>query len=355
MEESLQNKNNEKDYSILVFRILGMLFILICHIGTAINSGIIAQTFEVGVQFFLFISGYLYANKTIDSAKSFLIKRYIKITIPCLILVVICIVVNIALNTSFSWYSLLLYSTNTQGYYHLFEFIPQIKLIDGTQHLWFITVLFVCYLLMILVKKIENKQLNKTQQLIIGIIVTIITFVAAYFGARLDYVLVFYLGYYFKKLSIKTSLLTLLISFVVMAMFIVFRFLLKKYCDENGDIPLYTQLVIPMTYIAITIFAFIFIKIIIDKLIKYEKIKAILQSKIISKIDELSFFIYIGHYILLVDKISIFNYDIHIVLQILIFLVETTVMAVILFYLYKAVLYVFEAIKNKANKSEESA
>ena len=354
MEESVQQKNVEKDYSILVFRILGMLFILLCHIGTAINSGIIAQTFEVGVQFFLFISGYLYANKTITSAKSFLIKRYIKVTIPCLILVVICLIVNLILSSAFSWYSLLLYVTNTQGYYHLFEFIPNIQLINGTQHLWFITVLFVCYLIMLCVKKVENKQIGSTWKVFISIIAVLITFVGAYFGARLDYVLVFFLGYYFKKFAIKTNIRSLLISFAIMVMFSAARLVLKKYCDENGDIPLYTQLAIPLAYIAITVFAYIFIKYIVDFLMKYEKAKTFLQSKFLAKIDEISFFIYIGHYILLVDEISIFNYDINLALKIIIFLAETIVFSFILYYLNKVILYIFDIIKYKMQKNKES-
>ena len=40
------------NHSILLTRIFATLFILLCHIGTAINSSLIAQTFSVGVQIF---------------------------------------------------------------------------------------------------------------------------------------------------------------------------------------------------------------------------------------------------------------------------------------------------------------
>ena len=50
----------KKDNSIMICRIVGMLFIVICHIGTYFDSGIVGQFFQYGVQIFLFISGYLY-------------------------------------------------------------------------------------------------------------------------------------------------------------------------------------------------------------------------------------------------------------------------------------------------------
>ncbi len=349
MEETQQIITIKKDYSILIFRIIGMVCILLCHIGTAIGSGLIAQTFDVGVQFFLFISGYLYANKKISSPLDFLLKRYIRITIPCLVMVVICLIASEIMGNMFSYYSLLLYVTNLQGYYHLFEFIPQIALIEGSHHLWFITVLFVCYILTIIVKYFEGKVYirNKVAQIATMCLIVVVSFVGAYFGFRLDYILVYFIGYGISKFAIKSNLKAIIISFAAMIVLIACRLVLKKYCDENGDILLYTQIVIPMTYITITVFAFFAIKYIVNMIQDKPKIDKILGSKALSKVDELSFFVYISHYIFLVHNISIFETELNIVLKILIFIIETCIASICLYYINKLIGYCMKRRKPK--------
>lgn len=72
MENKILNKIN-KDYSISYFRFIAMCFIVLCHImqrdvfSTSIAGANIkwAFWFNIGVQMFLFLSGYLYGKKDI--------------------------------------------------------------------------------------------------------------------------------------------------------------------------------------------------------------------------------------------------------------------------------------------------
>ena len=54
-----------KDYGISMARLLAMLGVIICHFMSSpmINMGALAFLFNVGVQIFLFISGYLYGKR----------------------------------------------------------------------------------------------------------------------------------------------------------------------------------------------------------------------------------------------------------------------------------------------------
>ena len=73
----------KKDLSITLYRVIAMLFILLCHIGTHYSQGIIAEGFKVGVQMFLLLSGYLAAknvHKKIQISKVF--SRILRLMIP---------------------------------------------------------------------------------------------------------------------------------------------------------------------------------------------------------------------------------------------------------------------------------
>lgn len=59
---------SQYDYSISMIRAMSMLSIIICHIMQYLNIEL-AWWFNVGVQVFLCISGYLYSDRKIsDSA-----------------------------------------------------------------------------------------------------------------------------------------------------------------------------------------------------------------------------------------------------------------------------------------------
>lgn len=56
-----------KDVSIQMIRILSMASIILCHLVQELNNSTIAKTgqiFNVGVYIFLFLSGWLYGQKT---------------------------------------------------------------------------------------------------------------------------------------------------------------------------------------------------------------------------------------------------------------------------------------------------
>lgn len=326
---------SEKNYTVTLLRIIATAFILICHIGTALAIGFVAQSFSVGVQIFLFISGFLYGRKEIRGVFSWIKNRVIRVMIPMLIYVVACLIVAVVVHSEFSWWSLPLYAFNVQGYAHFIEFIPQIKLIEGTEHLWFLTVLFICYGLTILVKKvhINREKMPKWLMVLICILIVLTTFAASYFGVRLDYILIYFIGYAISSFKVKTNWVTILISFGLAASFVVARFLLKRYCDEHGDIALYTQIVIPLSCIGLTLFLYFGLDWLVNITKNIKFFHAIYASKFTGFLDSVSYPIYICHYILIASSVSVFLLEIHVVLKVLIFLVGSFILGVALYFI----------------------
>ena len=77
MKENTLTKN-ERNNTISWLRMLATLFIIICHVFQYYNMEA-AWWFNVGVQMFLCISGFLYGNKRITSSVDFVwsnIKKY---------------------------------------------------------------------------------------------------------------------------------------------------------------------------------------------------------------------------------------------------------------------------------------
>jgi len=71
------------NYTLIFSRILAMFLILACHAASWMGLEALEQVLCVGVPIFFFISGYIYGNKVITSAKQFLKKRINLLHVLC--------------------------------------------------------------------------------------------------------------------------------------------------------------------------------------------------------------------------------------------------------------------------------
>lgn len=329
----IQAVEKQYNYTILVFRLIAITCIIFCHIATELGIASVAQLLDVGVQFFLFISGYLYAFREIEDPRDWLKKRYLRVTVPCLIYVAICFVLSLIFKWTFSPTSLVLYPLNAEGYYHVFEFIPQIQLITGTQHLWFITALFLCYLLMIAVKKKE--EWIQAHRAVICVAAFLISILLTLFGFRADLIFVYYLGYFVagvknEQLGKAIKGKEVIASFALMVIFVAGRLWMKSYCDRNGDHLLYTNAVIPWTYIAITIFMFCLLMYLVPRIQKTVIGGKVIRSRLFQRYNALSFYLYITHYVFLGTELSVFRSSFSILVCIPLFLINILIAATLL-------------------------
>ncbi len=167
----------QKNYSISLLRLIAMLFIVLCHFFQYYNVEL-AWWFNVGVQMFFCISGFLYANKKIDSAIDFIAGNLQKILIPyfCFLIPTIAIYFSFARDsiTVSSAVSALL----TSG------------VIKGIGHLWFIPYILFCYLITPYLQALAEKM-RKTKWYVFCLIFFLLTVCGVIFFKSFFFLLFF--------------------------------------------------------------------------------------------------------------------------------------------------------------------
>ena len=117
-----------------MIRMIAMLLIITCHFMQAMDIEL-AWWFNVGVQIFLCISGWLYGSRRIAEVTSFYHRRFIKILVPYYIVYV-----------TFGLATFLFAKTS----FDVLSFIRGLFLnatIQGAGHLWFVPTILMCYVL----------------------------------------------------------------------------------------------------------------------------------------------------------------------------------------------------------------
>lgn len=147
-----QKSDQNRDYSISCARLIAMVFIVSCHMmqkddfASDIHGAHIgwAFWFNVGVQMFLFISGYLYGKKNRIDTVEFYKKSFPKLLIDYYVFVFI---ILIAIHFSPLW------DTDSNGIIGLLTFSSTIP---GLGHLWFVPTILFCYLLSPILSEVLN-------------------------------------------------------------------------------------------------------------------------------------------------------------------------------------------------------
>lgn len=176
-------------------RWLSTIAIIVCHILQKYNNEW-AYLFNIGVQIFFFLSGFLYGRKRITDTKAFFIKRFIKIYIPYIIWVGISILF------------LYLYTQVSIKPSDYFNLLFLRDTITGLRHLWFIKVLFLCYLLLPLIDKLFNRL-----SLVVNVIFLLVGFFGVFFIGNSTFIwcFIYYLGFFCGRYD-KSFLPIILIS-----------------------------------------------------------------------------------------------------------------------------------------------
>ena len=171
------NKVIEKDYSISFIRFVSMCMIIICHMmqrdaftlsfrGYSVQ---LAFWFNVGVQIFLIISGYLYGKKDSIDTVSFYKKSFPKILVAYYIFIIIMLPFILS---SEAWG---LTSKDVIGLLTFSGTVP------GLGHLWYIPLMLFCYLLTPIIFEIVKhlKHDSRKHFIIYSLILLAVTHLAA--------------------------------------------------------------------------------------------------------------------------------------------------------------------------------
>ena len=301
----------KKDKSIQITRIIAMFSIVLCHLVQQLeNSKLImsAQFLNVGVFIFLFISGYLYGNKNIQNKKSWLIQRFIKLMIPIYIFMIFIFGFQLYKDT-FELKYLFIYLFNLQ---RILGTIPE------AGHLWFMTVLMLCYFITPILNKYKEKICKSYLFLILWFILSIlICIIHGDTGQILLYMLVYLFGYHYRNnpIDIKniTSIITIIASIIIR--------LLGKYLFDGTII--YDRIIVTITHL---ILSFMIYKLISNLREKTKKI----SDKIINHLDNISLYVYITHCIFMIGPIRLMNLTPYIIINIILTLIMSYLSAILL-------------------------
>lgn len=139
------------DPNISVIRTIAMLSIIAGHLFTMYNIEHF-QFGAIGVEIFFFISGYLYSDKRIDDVKKWLFNRWKRLIVPYWIVLAVSIIIRLILGLDVSLAGVVFSFLNIQGIDRIFTHFP-VSFVGGMGHTWFLTVLFFCYFMMLLLKR----------------------------------------------------------------------------------------------------------------------------------------------------------------------------------------------------------
>lgn len=309
-------------------RILAMFFIVLCHLCGYFGLNAFRQLFNVGVPIFFFMSGFLYADKEINSVKKFAINRWKKMCIPMYIFIFSFVVLEyILFKNDTLWGASVLYLLNLQGVSWLFLKSPiDLSPIEGMGPLWFLTMIMFCYILLVMLKKWENKNgdafYNKHKNLIIVLLVIIDLLCLLLFEVQLAYILTFYLGYIEGKVKNVLTKKRYIFGTAFMVFAILARLLSRNYID---DTTLYTYGIAVLSQIVLAIWIYHTVCVMCE----WNKIceEHIVLGSLMDKLDGLSLYIYMCHNIVLYGRINVSNISGNSIVQIIVFIVAVVIIA----------------------------
>lgn len=287
--------------SISFIRVLATVSILCCHILPIFENAILkmsAQFFNVGVDIFLILSGYLYGKRKISEKttyKNWLAKRGKRILVPLYLFLLILFGIDLIKGIRVNIINWLVYILNLQAI--------EIYL-NGAEHLWYLTLAMFCYFITILLD-IYRDKFNKKSIVILIITISVIQLFTSYFvykqlGIYLLYIelyiVSYFVGMYWKydKVNIRYCIVSSIILFIAIALRLIGRIFFDDSTFYNIIIVGYTQ-----SFIGFSSF-FICLYII-------SNIGEKLNFKIINYLDSISYEIYIVHYMFIVGPVSLVN------------------------------------------------
>lgn len=155
------------DYAISAIRFISMLMIITCHFMQYLEIEL-AWWFNVGVQIFFVISGFLYGGKSIEKPVKFYVKAFKKLLVPYWIFVtIIAIIHKLFVPAAFSWGKLALA-------------LLCVERLPGIEHLWFVQKILICYLLLPLLLLIKKELIEKSSAK--AVVCTIFVFILLQFA-----------------------------------------------------------------------------------------------------------------------------------------------------------------------------
>ena len=327
-------EQNNKNYAISLSRVLGMVFIVLCHIVQYYSfipgHSVLGQFFNCAVFLFIFVSGYLYGTKTVSGFGKWFAKRWLVVSMPTIILSVLVIAVLLLVGETVSANSVIAYCIDAEGllfisrylFGKLFEAIPTLDT------LWFTTVIMICYLMVPLLQKISRKikvdYINRfiLLSLLAGFSISLV--LDKYIS--LEYFVLFAVGYYLGRINCLDRI-TFRVFAVCTGIFLIllfFRVVLQHYIDNTFW---YLQFVAwSHQFVGVWfVIAFSFLN---RK--HHSWVKKVSEHSLLKLLDEYSYYVYISHGVFCLGFFNVYERIDSLLLATVVFFTGTIVLSFVL-------------------------
>lgn len=280
----------EHDYSVSFVRFVAILMIVACHIFQYFDNSL-AWWFNVGVQLFLVISGYLYSTKKIESYIGFIKKQVVKLLVDYFIVVVGVVCVACCFSKEINKGDIirltLLFGPD--------DFVP-------LKHLWFIRYILICYLILPILQQImdwcETRKNSVVWLLFMSIGIQVISLV---YIKHLDVSLInaFVFGMIIRRLELTR--LSWRVNIFIIAVALAMN-TLRIVVDYDGDGITYMvyDMFCKYAHVMLATSLFILIRYLYERALRYKLINLLAWS------DIYSYDIYLVHHIFILGCFSIY-------------------------------------------------
>lgn len=203
-------ENHGKNYAISLVRCLAMISIITCHALQYYNNPL-ATWANVGVQIFLFMSGYLYGRRDIVEIVPFYKRTFLKILSSYWIVVFIFGLIHT-------------FWLNTIDKYVFVKLFVVGCWLPGGEHLWFVKAILYCYLFTIFLNKYFDTKMSLPQKIVRFII--LIPFILIFVPDWLVvHIITYILGFCVGKCDKKQYEIVFLILIVLALVTNILRFI----------------------------------------------------------------------------------------------------------------------------------
>lgn len=298
-----------ESYAISLLRSLAMLSILTCHVLQALNNKY-CWIFNIGVQVFLAISGYLNGKNDIENWIKWAKKRLNKLYIPYIIFLLVCfpfyyIFEPNAINAK----AVIIYMLNLQGAISSAN-------ISGLSHLWFMTTIAICYIITPILQTIRKYNFLIPVFIIFSLLNFFIFKISV---IPFSWLFVYIMGYIYGTTNILwKKIIAVLVSSLFIGVCVVISW---------KDILNYQNTLNQFFHVISGLFIIIFTIALINKL------DIIRKNKIILIADKYSYEVYLTHHVFILGPFSLIAITNNLSINIFTIIILTILSSTILSYI----------------------
>lgn len=322
-------------------RLLAMLMIIVCHIFQGENM-VLAWWFNVGVQIFLFMSGFLYGTKNIEAPSVWLKRRFKRIALPyyifvCCVFLFYLIFARKLLSIGGILVNLLFLSGFSTG-------------MPGIEHLWFLSYILLCYLITPILQAADCSDYQNSGAKFFWKLFAVLAFlqILNYIGVLnliVPDLAAYIIGYYFsrrylyhasqaagtntKAKSMNNTCMGFFIACIVTTLLVLYL----EYFYQKGSMDLlyaYKDALFAWNHTLLGISLFLAMYLLFSRLYGRKEVPAL--NRVINFSDKYSYHIYIVHQIVILGQFSCLKLTSSIVLNLAIIFAYSVFAGVLLKY-----------------------